>query len=83
MCVPRLALPNGYGDEPVGVLGIASPSVILRSSVLIGKLARVSTTFSNWLNADVLMLAREKFWLWMNTNYAEVGIQLLASQKHE
>ena len=33
--------------------------------------------------ADVLMLAREKFWLRMNTNYADLGNQLLASQKNE
>ncbi|KAF9479108.1 hypothetical protein BDN70DRAFT_895231 [Pholiota conissans] len=33
--------------------------------------------------ADVLILAREKHWLRMNTNYADLGSQLLASQKNE
>jgi hypothetical protein len=33
--------------------------------------------------ADVLMLAREKLWLRMNTNYVDLGSQLLASQKNE
>lgn len=33
--------------------------------------------------SDVLTLAREKFWLRTHTNYADLGKQLLASQKNE